>query len=49
MLTFMTQRDLIRANLVVTPVQTIRILPYLHFNPLPQAIDVHKIIKSACV
>ena len=32
-LTFMTQRGLIRANLVVTPVQTIRILPYLHFNP----------------
>ena len=37
-LTFMTQRDLIRANLIATPIQTI--LPYLHFNPLPQAMFI---------
>ena len=37
-LTFMTQRDLICANLIATPVQII--LPYLHFNPLPQAMFI---------
>ena len=34
----MAQRDLIHANLIATPVQTI--LPYLHFNPLPQAMCI---------
>ena len=34
----MTQRKLIRANLITTAVQTI--LPYLHFNPLPQAMCI---------
>ena len=33
-----TLRDLIRANLIATAVQTI--LSYLHFNPLPQAMCV---------
>ena len=37
-LTFMTQSELIRANLIAAPVQTI--LPYLHFNPLPQAMCI---------
>ena len=37
-LTFMTQRELIRANLISTAVQ--KILPYLHFNPLPQAMCI---------
>ena len=31
-------RLLIRANVIATPVQTI--LPYLHFNPLPQAMCI---------
>ena len=39
---FMTQRELMRANLIAGLVQTI--LRYLHFNPLPQAM--HKIVKS---
>ena len=39
----MTQRDLIRSNLIATPVQTI--LPYLHFNPLPQAMCI-RFVKS---
>ena len=34
----MTQRELIRANLIAALVQTI--LPYLHFNPLPQAMCI---------
>ena len=34
----MTQRELIRANLITSAVQTI--LPYLHFNPLPQAMSI---------
>ena len=33
-----TEVDLIHANLIATPVQTI--LPYLHFNPLSQAMCI---------